>query len=31
MYFEKASKDVFWNSDDSVEYIWEDIENLNLE
>lgn len=32
MYFEEVLKShVFSDSDDSVEYLWEDIENLSLE
>lgn len=32
MYFEEVLKShVFSDSDDSVEYFWEDIENLSLE
>ncbi|XP_006617222.2 uncharacterized protein LOC102671417 isoform X2 [Apis dorsata] len=31
MYFEEVLKDVFSDSNDSMEYLWEDIENLSLE
>lgn len=31
MYFEEVLKDVFSDSNDSMEYLWEDIKNLSLE